>query len=40
LESDVASKPVDTRVAYVGFRCVQAVSSTLSPRPLPPQSGR
>lgn len=26
LESDVASKPVDTRVAYVGFRCVQSVS--------------
>jgi formylglycine-generating enzyme required for sulfatase activity len=23
LESDIASKPVDTRVAYVGFRCVQ-----------------
>lgn len=27
LESDVASKPVDTRVAYVGFRCVQSVSN-------------
>ena len=24
-ESDVASKPRDTRVAYIGFRCVQAV---------------
>lgn len=23
LESDVATKPVDTRVAYIGFRCVQ-----------------
>lgn len=40
LESDVATKPVDTRVAYVGFRCVKAVGSTLSPRPAPPQSGR
>ena len=25
-EADVASKPVDTRVAYVGFRCVQSVN--------------
>jgi sulfatase modifying factor 1 len=25
LESDVATKPVDTRVAYIGFRCVQAL---------------
>lgn len=26
LESDVATKPVDTRVAYIGFRCVQPTS--------------
>ena len=27
LESNVATKPVDTRVAYVGFRCVQPIIS-------------
>ena len=30
LESDVASKPVDTRVAYVGFRCVQAPATRMN----------
>lgn len=29
LESDVATKPVDTRVAYIGFRCVQPVSGQI-----------
>lgn len=27
-ESDVASKPPETRVAYIGFRCVQPVGAT------------
>lgn len=27
VENDVATKPVDTRVAYIGFRCVQDLST-------------